>query len=262
MSSPSAGSAALAYGVYRATTVKGWERAASVLIVALSTVNLIFADSGTAALALVLLVALAMVVYAYRFLVLGLKLHPVALFAPIVLAILLLTPNPLTDGLSSVIGSKTGTSSFANRTAADVFSLRLVGDTLGVGVGMGANRPSSFLVLVLSTVGVVGFVLLAVVMVRALRPGFGPRATRAAAVGLVALLTAKAIAEPALSTPLIWLTLGLLMSARVAQGEAPRHPHTSGERHGRDGERLAGRDAHEPELGGRREFRDGAAHRR
>lgn len=54
---------------------------------------------------------------------------------------------------------KADTLSAVYRFAADKHSLNLLVDTYGVGVGLGSNRPSSFLTFLISTLGIVGLII-------------------------------------------------------------------------------------------------------
>ncbi|MDF2917872.1 MAG: hypothetical protein K0S70_2089 [Microbacterium sp.] len=215
--------AALAFTVYRLRASRGTERVALVAVVLLAPVNLFAASSGTGALGFVLLVGIALVYYGTRFLFARMKLNPWWLLLPLGVVIALITPNPLTASIAEVLDDKSGSASFRNRFASDLFSLDLTLDTFGIGVGLGASRPSSFATLVLSNLGVIGFALLAVALCLAIArvritPGWTP-----AAVALFALVLAKVIAEPALSTPLLWLLVGACLYAgnRARNEEKP-----------------------------------------
>lgn len=58
--------------------------------------------------------------------------------------------------LTAVTVSKGESGSFINRTASDLYSLGLLFQTYGIGVGLGSNRTSSFLSTSLSNVGILG----------------------------------------------------------------------------------------------------------
>ena len=120
-----------------------------------------------------------------------------------------------------MITAKSGSDSYSQRSGVDAFSLQVVLRSLGVGVGLGSNRPSSFALMLLSNVGVVGsvlFVAAVVVVVRhALRcGGAGPTIWV-----LAAILTAKLVSGPDLADPsgLLYLSLGAL--AGVARAAPP-----------------------------------------
>jgi hypothetical protein len=72
------------------------------------------------------------------------------------LAIALLFSSGYREVLTSVTVSKGESGSFINRTAADLYSVQLLLQTYGLGVGLGSNRSSSFLTTLISNVGVAG----------------------------------------------------------------------------------------------------------
>ncbi|WP_164478018.1 hypothetical protein [Nocardioides pantholopis] len=184
------------------------------VMLALALWQLLLASSGTAALAAVVIVVSVLAVQFWRFVFGRGGLHPglVVGMAPLVGTIWL---AGFADAFLLEITEKFDTESAANRFASDIFSLKLVGETLGIGVGLGANRPSSFVTMLLSCTGVVGATLFILVMTRTLRGRFSSASTRAAAWAWLALLIAKSLAEPALSTPLIWLTMGVLIAGSL-----------------------------------------------
>lgn len=119
--------------------------------------------------------------------------------------------------------------SFVHRMAADRRALEIVLETAGFGVGLGGNRPSSFLMWLLSNVGIVGtasFALGMLFTIRAARRGCqGIEAVKgrcllvsAAVWGLVGHLTAKIISQPDLSFPTLWVWLMFLVTAAAAPG--------------------------------------------
>jgi hypothetical protein len=76
------------------------------------------------------------------------------LITPVVLA--LLVSAGYREILTVLTVSKGESGSFINRTAADLYSLQLVFQTYGLGVGLGSNRSSSLLATLVSNVGVAG----------------------------------------------------------------------------------------------------------
>jgi hypothetical protein len=72
------------------------------------------------------------------------------------LAIALVLSSGYREVLTSVTVSKGESGSFINRTAADLYSLQLLLQTYGLGVGLGSNRSSSLLTTLISNVGVAG----------------------------------------------------------------------------------------------------------
>lgn len=205
--------AAVSFAAFRVGAARGLERAGVLAILVLAPVNLVMSASGTAALGTVLTLAAVGAYYGWRFLFDRLRVPPRVMLLALAIFAVAIIPNPLSRGVMDTIEEKSESASFANRFASDEFSWSLLLDTYGIGVGLGASRPSSFATLVLSNLGVIGFVLLAIAIARALRLAVSVVEWRPAAIGLVALLVGKVLAEPALSTPLLWLLLGACVHA-------------------------------------------------
>ena len=89
------------------------------------------------------------------------RLIKVACIAVVALIVFL---SPVASQLQDATTGKTESSSYFNRTAADLFSLQLAASTHWIGVGLGSNRPSSLLASLLSNVGIVGAVLFCVLL--------------------------------------------------------------------------------------------------
>lgn len=192
------------------TALRSPSRARSLWWVAavLSCANLLQAASGTAVVASAAVIALAAVVLAVRWVVRGGVGTVWMVLGGLVLAIVALTiGDQLAAPVQELVEDKVGSQSYDARTGADVFSWGVVRDTLGLGAGLGANRPSSFGMTLLSCVGVPGALAFAVFVVGVLVRGFRAPQAAAAAAGLTALLAAKLVGTPDLSTPVLWLFL-------------------------------------------------------
>lgn len=214
--------AAIAYCSYRVMVVKGARRLGVVIVGAAAILNLSLSGTGTAAAATVILLGLAIVSYGHAFLFRRMKIPPVAMLLPIGLIFVLVAPNPIRDSIVETITGKVTTSSFSARSSANEFSLEVLYNTMGMGSGLGTNRPSSFAALVISTTGVLGFILLTVFLWKIFARTFKLREWRPVAAALVALLAAKVVAEPDLTTPLLWLLCGVALYAlRVNKPEEP-----------------------------------------
>lgn len=192
-------------------------RAVNVVMLVLAVSQAALSGSGTAALAGVLVAVFAGGVHFLQFLAGRRKISPVVMVGVPLGLVVAVFFTSAGSSIADIISSKAGSGSAAHRFASDRFSLDLLGHTHGLGVGLGANRPSSFLTMLLSCVGIIGTLLFVIVVFRALRGRFSDPAAVPIAWSLVALLTAKAIADPALSTPLLWITLGTLLASSVAQ---------------------------------------------
>ena len=107
----------------------------------------------------------------------------------------------------------TGTS-LRSRTAADLNSWRIFLDSGTLGVGLGSNRSSSLLALLLSTIGLVGTTLFLLIMGKAIRDGLRERTRRAWAAGLAVLLAASFFSLPDFVSPMMWLLAGFCWNAQ------------------------------------------------
>ena len=123
-------------------------------------------------------------------------------------------------------------SSYSDRSAADRYSYHLAWDTLGIGVGVGSNRASSFAATLLSTVGIAGTLLLAVVIWVLVRDAWPVRTVRPVVWALGALLIAKVISGPDLNdtSGILWMSLGVLAHAALdtrtqRPGRVEDHPY-------------------------------------
>ena len=114
---------------------------------------------------------------------------------------------------AGVVGDKVGSSSYENRSTADLFSVDLTWRTYGLGVGVGANRPSSFATMVLSSTGVLGATLFVVAFLAILARAVRVREFQPAAWALVSLMFSKLVAGPDLSDPVMWFLLAVCAHA-------------------------------------------------
>lgn len=217
--------AAAAYFIAMWARTKGAVRVGYSLLLLSVAGNIAVSYSGTAALGLLVLAAIACSVGAYQFIFERAKVSPAAMLAGLAgvcgLAIVLPTVLKL---LAEMFEDKQGSLSFANRTAADLFSFQILGDTLGFGAGLGSSRPSSMLAMLASNVGVVGLILFLVFLWFALKGAAPLVEWRPTLWALVGLLIGKFIAEPALSTPLLWFSLALCIhAAKTLQSSVSRN---------------------------------------
>lgn len=118
--------------------------------------------------------------------------------------------------LTAVTISKGGSGSFVNRTASDLYSMQLLFQTYGIGVGLGSNRTSSLLSTSLSNVGILGtlaFIIFCFKMVAGLRDEYGWLKW-----ALLAFFLNMAISVPDMTAPLFWcpILLALQFSSRRA----------------------------------------------
>lgn len=113
---------------------------------------------------------------------------------------------------------KEATGSSDNRAFVDVHGLVVLFDTYGIGAGLGANRTSSLLPLLLSTIGLLGTVLVIVLFVRVLRNGWSLPGRRPAAFALLTYLAAAVVSFADFTNPMLWALLTLLAGAARVPG--------------------------------------------
>lgn len=128
----------------------------------------------------------------------------IAIFAIPVLLIII-GPSGYSETLLENTASKGESSSFINRTAADVYALQLVVKTDGFGVGMGSNRASSLITTLLSNVGVVGFMVFGIYVFRLF--GKLPDEYSWLKWGAAALLLNMSLGIADVTMPMLWLPI-------------------------------------------------------
>jgi hypothetical protein len=182
-------------------------------IILMAIVNAAMSTAGTfVAAGLVMLAIVAL--YGVRRFVLGSARVPVgAVVAGLVVLMFgaFFIPT-VVELVNSIINEKVSSSSYGSRTGVDIFSYRLTLQTWGFGVGLGSNRPSSFLAMLLSCVGIPGTVLFSVALFRISRAAWDKPEYRPVVWALVSVLVCKIISGPNLSDPAatLYITLGVL----------------------------------------------------
>jgi hypothetical protein len=100
--------------------------------------------------------------------------------------------------------------SFLARSGADLYSLGLVLNTGGIGVGLGSNRPSSLWPMLLSSVGLIGTALFITAVAVVVKRAWPAVEARPAIYALAAFLLVKSIVGSDLNSPaILWLLLGV-----------------------------------------------------
>lgn len=136
-------------------------------------------------------------------------------------AIVIVAPRVVTYVLD-VIEYKLSTGvSIRGRTAADLSSWHVFLDSGTIGVGLGSNRSSSLLFLLLSTVGAVGLILFLMIILRAIRNGLRFGVSRPWAAALAALVLTSFVSLADLVSPMMWLLAAFCWNAA---GIANREP--------------------------------------
>lgn len=208
---------AVAFFLFSAWRVSRWSRAVYLILAALAGVNISLSSSTTATLGALALAGLVLAVGIWRFFSGKVKVRPSIVLMFLGLCIVLaMISSSLVETLNESLTEKANGSSFANRSESDAFSMSLMLDTFGFGVGLGGNRPSSMFAMLLSNVGIIGTFLFLSLIFSALRAALTSFAWTPAVWALVGLLITKGFAEPALSTPMLWLCIGVAFAARQA----------------------------------------------
>lgn len=200
----------------------GWLRVSSIVLVSLALINLSQVRAGTALAGLILIVIIGVGAIIWRLVRTGRGMVLIFyLVSTGTIAMLLIGASIFAWGSEIFVG-KVGSTSLNARSSSDEFSLELALQTLGLGVGLGSNRPSSFATMLLSCVGVIGFtafaLLIARLIARALRaPGGAPYAW-----ALIAFLAAKAVSLPDLTTPGMWMLIIACMTHATGAVRTPK----------------------------------------
>jgi len=100
--------------------------------------------------------------------------------------------------------------SFVSRVVADWDAFPLFKSTYGLGVGLGSSRHSSLIMTLLSTVGIVGTTLFAMVLYRIVKmfPGrWAPSMLQMSFWCLIGMLVAQSIGVPDINRPALWALL-------------------------------------------------------
>lgn len=236
-----------------ATRCTGKQRVIYSLLGALSLVNLLAADSGTATVVGLAIAGItAGIVYGGFLMGIRRVSMPAMAILGAAFFALLWQWQTVYDAVASVIGDKVASSSFTNRTGADAFALDLFLHTWGVGVGLGSNRPSTFLPGLLSTTGLIGVALFVWAVAQLLHAAWKRPEWRPTVLALLTLFLTKAVAGSDLSTPLMWLGLaGCAFAAWSAGGDSAESPLTS-RTSPRLGRGAVGDDADAGQLGEQR----------
>lgn len=119
---------------------------------------------------------------------------------------MLLIPS-LSQAVVAMTVDKSEGLSFVTRVVADWDALILFKNTYGLGVGLGSSRPSSLITTFLSTVGIVGTTLFAMVLYRIVKmfPGrWAPSTLQMSFWSFIALFVAGAIGVPDINRPALW----------------------------------------------------------
>jgi hypothetical protein len=207
---------AVCYMASRAVRVSGWRRWGAIAVALIATYLASISTSGTFVVAGVIVAGLAIAAFVVRFILRGRRVHPAVVVAICAggLASVWVLPTIIAF-VSDTVTNKTTSSSFTDRSSANALSYKLFLETNGFGVGLGANRPSSFAADLVSTVGLIGTLLFAVPVIYLIWRSLSIDRYRPVVWALVALLIVKIVASPDLSdsSGVLWISIGLLSHA-------------------------------------------------
>lgn len=146
-------------------------------------------------------------------------------FALLVLAVAAYGPE-ISYILRNTLFEKAESTSFQQRSFADVMAVRIFVDTYGMGIGLGSHKANSLLLTLLSNTGIVGVVLFGAFLwsllahlpmsvdrnaMETLRRAISPFQW-----GLMGLVLMHAFSNPNLSSLVLWLQMGALLSLQAA----------------------------------------------
>lgn len=124
------------------------------------------------------------------------------------------------DIVTRMIVQKSETSSFAQRTGVDLMALDIVMQTGGIGIGLGSHKPNNLAMTLLSNTGIAGFLAFGVFLFDILRSPAGTRRhaeLRPLRWLLLGLLAVHAMANPNLSTFMLWIGFALIVGTRCSE---------------------------------------------
>ena len=108
---------------------------------------------------------------------------------------------------SDYVTGKSLSESAATRSQADDNAVSVLWQTFGLGSGLGSNRASSLLLMLLGMVGIIGTALYLVIVFVALREGFRDPQLISAFLGLTGGLSALFVSGADLANPLTWMLI-------------------------------------------------------
>lgn len=147
------------------------------------------------------------------------RIAPASLLAILVVLVAgAFAAGAVVDSIVELVNGKQGGVSLATRSYVDAYAVALTRDTWGFGVGLGNNRSSSMLLMLLSTIGVLGTALFGVILVRAIRNGLADLSRRASAITLVAFVAAAAVSLADFVSPVMWVAIAVSFPMARAPG--------------------------------------------
>jgi len=120
---------------------------------------------------------------------------------------------------TSMVLEKQQTSSFAQRSGADMIALDILLQTGGIGIGLGSHKPNNLAMTLLSNTGIAGFLVFAIFLYGLFRPRLAESPdvdVRSYLWMVVGLLSVHLISNPNLNPIILWIGFALIVGARTA----------------------------------------------
>lgn len=212
-------------------SLRGWKRAASLGLAGVALVNLVASATGTALVGGTLVAVVLLSFGVFRFLFCGAKLHPVILVLGTggIVGLAILEPK-ITALFQGFLSDKTGSDSWFYRFESIRFSFGVMQDTWLLGAGLGSNRPTSFIPLLISCVGIPGTVLFVAAAFPLVRAAFKSIQYRPIAWVLIAFFSVKLLIGGSLDDEIMWLCLAICAHVAWRQaGAGPERVEAGGE---------------------------------
>jgi hypothetical protein len=207
---------AVSYTLSRARQVEGWRRIGTLTVAVTAGYLGTISTSASFVVAAVVVAFIAAITFGVSFLLRRVAVSSLVSLGTCVLVTVGVWVLPIvTAFVESIVNEKVGSASFDERSGANSGSYDIFLDTYGLGVGLGANRASSWFPGVLSNTGIVGALLLAATIVTLIRRSAGVHEYRPVVWALVTSIVLKLVAGPDMSDPsgIFWISLGLLSRA-------------------------------------------------
>lgn len=220
---------------------RGWRRVGSLALFLMAAVNGVMSASATFLSSGLVQLALLVVVGAGAFLYRGASIRPALLSAGLAgVAVSVFFVPRIAEFVNTVVSEKVGSSSYSNRSEADLFSFKLMLHTWGFGVGLGSNRPSSLVASALSRVGVPGAIAFFGMIWIIIKGAWPSDPYRPTAWALASAVVVRLISGPGLLEPFMAICLGVL-AGHLWSRSAEAGPAVVSGSSGSSGSRTEGR---------------------
>lgn len=226
----------LAFFMLSAVETAGRVRLVNLLGAALAAFTIYVGATGTALIGGLIVIAFGGVAVVVPFVAGRSRWHPgVVIAGMIFLVAAVANMDRIVGYASTIINGKIGSQSYDVRTASNEFSIGLLFDSFGLGVGLGSSKPNSFFTMLLSCVGIIGTLLFVVAMIQLIVAAWKTPEFRPAAGALLAFFLIKAVSGSTMSSPIMFILIGVCAYTawKTAGGEPANLAHSPHRRPGR-----------------------------